>query len=119
MRPSDAVWTGDVDGLGRVGEGRGEGMVGSAVSPEADWEFWEGRRAASDGYDREVSNARSIDVRVGVAASTVVASMRGDLRSPDFLDLGGDGGWSSMGGRRGTSIELRIVREGGRGVLWS
>ena len=69
----------------------------------------------SVGCDREVSSVRSIECRVGVARFTL--SSTSGFRGPLFR--GGEGGWSSMGGRRGTSIELRIVREGGRGVLWS
>ena len=34
VRPRDAVWTGDMDGFGRVGEGSGDGIVGSVVSRE-------------------------------------------------------------------------------------
>ena len=92
------------------------GMTGSAVSWDVDAEMdGAGEREVSVGCEREGSNVRSREFRVGVARFAL-SSTRG-FRGPLFR--GGEGGWSSIGGRRGISCELRTTRDGGRGVLWS
>ena len=68
MRPREAVWTGEVEPLGRVGDGNGVGMTGSAVSWDVDAEMdGAGEREVSVGCEREGSNVRSREFRVGVA----------------------------------------------------
>ena len=98
VRPRQAVWTGDVEASGRVGEGSGEGMVGSAVSCAAVVEG-HGDREERVGCERDGSSVRSRDFRVGVAMFAL--SSAGGRRV--LLTRGGDGGWSSIGGSRGAS----------------
>ncbi len=111
VRPSDAVCTGDVDGFGRVGDGRGDGMVGSEVSWDSVW--LSDDRGESVGCERDGSRVGLPPVserRVGVVPD-------GGVFVPRFW-RGGDGGCSSIGGSS-TSCEVRMTRDGGRGVLWS
>ena len=90
-----------------MGGGSGDEIDGSIVSCNT----CEGRNAG-DVREREVSRKPSAFV-------TGRSNSRADLRSPvvAFLIRGGDGGLSSMGGRSGTSMLLRTVRDSGRGVL--
>ena len=84
-----------MEALGRVGEGSGEGMVGTCAAVVEG----PGDREERVGCERDGSSVRSRDFRVGVAMFAL--SGAGGRRV--LLTRGGAGGWSSIGSWKGAS----------------